>query len=264
MGIIPKNRSLRIVILVMLILALSGLAIAWMHYSGINRSADPRVKEARKMYGRFNIYASDNDQEKILVLLDSIQEIYEAVEHYRNSYEIGVVMNNRASVYLTRAIADTLIEEVKEHYFAMAERELRYGIDYYNNWIDAFGQLDKHEIEQLVYEDFMADPGIEADNRAEAYIRQRVKEIMMARAEMPRRLSVSYTNLGIIRRHENRPEEAVGYYAKALDLWDDNLAARNNLNIIFGRPVEKHGLLRKLFPPERSPNTNDNPPKTTL
>lgn len=251
MGIIPANKGTRVIILIMVVLALVGLAIAWTYYSGINRSVDPRVREARTMYGRFNVYAATNEQDKILSLLDSIEGVFKAVDHYSNSYEIGVVLNNRATIYLTRAISDTLVDEVRFQYFAMAERALHRGIEYYQGWITTFEALDEAGIHELVYNDFMADPVIANDKRAGKYVLQRVKDIMTARAEMPRRLSVSYTNLGIVRRHENRPEEAVEYYVKALELWEDNLAAKNNLNIIFGRPVEKHGLLRRLFPPKR-------------
>ena len=256
MRIIPEHKGTRLIILIMVILALVGLAIAWVYYAGINRGADPRVRDARVMYGRYNVYAATNDQENILILLDSIYDIYRSVAHYQHSYEIGVIRNNRASVYLTRAISDTLHGEVRLHYFAMAERELYSGIDVYLKWLGQFEPLDEEGIKQLVYNDFMSDPVISNDHRAELYIQQRVKDIMLARAEMPRRLSVSYTNLGIIRRHENRLEEAVGYYVQALELWEENLAAKNNLNIIFGRPVERHGLLRRLFPPKRDPVTD--------
>ncbi len=255
LGIIPQHKGTRLVILTMVILALVGLAIAWVYYSGINKGADPRVREARVLYGRFNVYAAANEHENVLLLLDSIHDIFRSVAHYQNSYEIGVVFNNRASVYLTRALSDTLVEELRQQYFAMAERALYEGIDYYQRWFGQFGALDEAGIERVVYNDFMSDPVISSDKRADAYIQQRVQDILLARAEMPRRLSVSYTNLGIIRRHENRLEEAVDYYVNALELWEDNLAAKNNLNIIFGRPVERHGLLRRLFPPQRVPDT---------
>jgi hypothetical protein len=85
----------------------------------------------------------------------------------------------------------------------------------------------------------------------DAIIKNRVREIQTAQVETKRRLSVSYTNLGIIRRHENNPEEAYGYYTKALDMWSENLAAKNNINILFGRPVERQSFMRKMFPPDR-------------
>ncbi len=256
MRIIPAHKGTRVIILIMVILALIGVAIAWVYYSGINKGVDPRIKEARVLYGRYNMYAAANDQENVLVLLDSVYDIFRSIAHYQDSYEIGVVHNNRASVYLTRAISDTLVEEVRQHYFAMAERELYKGIDYYQRWFSKFETLDQSGIEQVVYDDFMSDPVISNDKRAEAYIQQRVNDLILARAEMHRRLSVSYTNLGIIRRHENRLEEAVDYYVLALEFWEENLAAKNNLNIIFGRPVERHGLLRRLFPPQRNPDVD--------
>ena len=258
MSFIPKHKGTRVIILIMVILALTGIAIAWFYYSGINRSADPRVRDARTMYARYNIYAASNEQDKILSLLDSIYGVFKSVKHYENSYEVGVVLNNRATLYLTRAISDTLVAEVKQHYLAIAEHELLRGIEYYENWINKFDTLDESGIQRVVYNDFMSDPVISTDKRAESYIHQRVKDIMTARLEMPRRLSVSYTNLGIIRRHENRPEDAVEYYVRALELWEDNLAAKNNLNIIFGRPVEKHGFFQRLFPPRRNPDTIQN------
>lgn len=261
MGIIPKNKGTRIIIVIMFVLALIGLTIAWVYYSGINNSADPRVRDARTLYGRYNKYAVSNDQEKILALLDSIQKIYQSVDHYQNSYEIGVVMNNRATIYLSRAISDTLVEEIREQYFAMAEQALLEGIGFYDHWMGVYGQLEEPDIKQLVHNDFMSDPSIASDKRAEAYIQQRTNDIITARSEMPRRLSVSYTNLGIIKRHENLPEEAAAHYSKALDLWDENLAAKNNLNILFGRPLEKQGILRKLFPPKKDNNPTKNPTK---
>lgn len=256
MDLIPKHKGTRVIILVMVTLALIGISIAWVYYSGINRSADPRVRDARTMYARYNIYAASNEQEKILSLLDNIYDVFKSASHYQDSYEIGVVLNNRATIYLTRAISDTLVEEVEKHYLAMAEQDLTRGIEYYQSWINKFETLNESEIQRVVHNDFMSDPVISSDKRAESYINQRVKDIMTARLEMPRRLSVSYTNLGIIRRHENRPEEAVEYYIRALELWEDNLAAKNNLNIIFGRPIERHGLLRRLFPPQRNYDTN--------
>ena len=66
--------------------------------------------------------------------------------------------------------------------------------------------------------------------------------------ETPRRLSVSYTNLGIMYRFREDYENAALSYKKAMDLWEDNLSAENNLNILLGRPLKKRSLLRKIFP----------------
>ena len=235
----------------MVILAAVGVVIAWIYYGNINKSIDPRVRQAQVLYGRYNIYASDNDHEGILALLDSIENIYTSIPHYRNSYEMGVVENNRASVFLTKALSDSVREEIRQHYFALAEQHLLMSIEYYTNWMNFPGNQTEEELKFFVEKEFTADKLLNNNENLDAIILNRVKEIMSAQIETPRRLSVSYTNLGIIKRHTNQVDEAYDYYVKALDLWSENHAAKNNINILFGKPPEKQSVLRKLFPPER-------------
>jgi len=204
------------------------------------------------MYARYNTYAAGNDYEMVLSLLDSIEEVYASVSHYRNSYEMGVIHNNRASVFLTLALSDTARQEIRQSYFALAERHLMQGIDYYNGWMALYGNQSEEEIRAIIEEDFSSDSILISHDYLSAIIQNRVREIQTARIETPRRLSVSYTNLGIIRRHENQLEEAFEYYVKALELWEDNHAAKNNMNILFGQPPEKQSFFRKLFPPDRN------------
>jgi tetratricopeptide (TPR) repeat protein len=251
LGLLSINKGTRIIIGVMVILGAIGLAIAYVHYGNINKAVDPRVREAHLMYGRYNVYASENNAEMVLALLDSIENIYLSVPHYKDSYEMGVVHNNRASVFLSRALSDSIAEEIKQHFFSLSEQHLNEGMSYYTRWIDQFGDLSDEEITNLVYEEFSADDSLRRNKNLDAIIRSRVKEILTAQLEMPRRMSVSYSNLGIIRRHENKPEEAIQYYIKALELWDQNHVAKNNMNILFGEPIEKQSVLRKLFPPDR-------------
>jgi hypothetical protein len=49
-------------------------------------------------------------------------------------------------------------------------------------------------------------------------------------------------------------EKAINNYQKAIDLWDQNLTAENNLNILLGKPLKKRNLIQKLFPPKRKEN----------
>jgi len=236
----------------MLILAAAGIIIAWMYYGNINKSVDPRVKQARLMYARYNTYAADSEYEMVLSLLDSIEKVYVTIPHYRNSYEMGVIHNNRASVFLTLALSDTARQDIRQSFFALAEEHLMQGIDYYNGWMALYGYRSEEEIRAVVEMDFSSDSILVRHDNLSAIIQSRVQEIQMALIETPRRLSVSYTNMGIIRRHDNQLEEAYEYYAKALELWEENHAAKNNLNILFGKPPEKQSVFRKLFPPERN------------
>ncbi|MDR4987735.1 MAG: tetratricopeptide repeat protein [Bacteroidales bacterium] len=236
----------------MIILAIIGFTIAWVYYGTINRSADPRVKPAQIMYGRYNVYIAENNPTKVLELLDSIQDVYLAIAHYRNSYEMGVVLNNRASVFLTLALNDTVNEERRQLHFLLAKKYLEQSIDYYTGWIDKFGNKDAGEVFDIVHDSFTNDSLLKNNKYLDAIINNRVKEIASAQAETPRRLSVSYANMGIIHRHQNQLDEAVSYYVKALDLWSENLAAKNNLNVLLGEPIEKQSFFRKLFPPDKN------------
>jgi tetratricopeptide (TPR) repeat protein len=246
-----RNKGLGIIIAIMVILTAAGIYIASVYYGNINRSVDPRVRQAQVMYGRYNLYAAGNDSEKVLALLDSIKNVYLSVAHYRNSYEMGVLENNRASVFLTQALSDTVIEARRQHYFSMAEQHLVQGIDLFTRWLDVFGQLTREEVAVIVSEDFYSDGSLENNEDLEPIIRNRVNAIMTAQVDTPRRLSVSFTNLGIIRRHENQIEQAYDYYSKALELWGENHAAKNNMNILFDRPVVNQSIIRKLFPPAK-------------
>jgi tetratricopeptide (TPR) repeat protein len=240
------------IILLMVILSAGTVISAIIYYGNLNSSEDPRVKLAQTMYGRYNRYVSENDSDKVLALLDSIENVYGGIPHYQQSFEIGVLHNNRASVFLTRALNAASQNQRKDHYFALAEKYIQMSIDNYRAWMDQYGELGEEQIKVIVQRAFGSDKQLMKNDQLDAIIRNRVDDMLLAKKEMPRRLSVSYTNLGIIRRHDNQPEEALKLYNKALKLWSENHAARNNANIILGKPLEKQSILRKLFPPDKN------------
>ena len=240
------------IILWMAMLSAGAVIIAKIYYGNLNDSEDPRVKQAQKMYGRYNRYASENDFDKVLALLDSIEHVYAGIPHYQQSFEIGVLHNNRASVFLTRALNAASKNQCKAEYFALAEKYIQMSIDNYRAWMDQYGEMGEAQIKNIVESAFGSDKQLMNNDQLDAIIRNRVDDMLLAKKEMPRRLSVSYTNLGIIRRHDNQPEEALKLYNKALTLWSENHAARNNANIILGKPLEKQSVLRKLFPPDKN------------
>lgn len=252
MSFLTNHKGTRIIIGVMVVLAVIGIAIAWVYYGKINKAVDPRVRQAQVMYGRYNVYASENNTDMVLAVLDSIKDVYASVDHYTESWEMGVVENNRASVFLTKALDGDVREDINQHYFSVAEHHLNLSLAIYNRWASLYGDLSEEEIKNLVETDFLSDPILAGNKNVHAIIRKRVQDFMTAQLEMPRRMSVCYTNLGIIRRHDNLLDEAIDCYVKALELWDHNHVAKNNLNILFGKPIEKQSILRKLFPPDRN------------
>lgn len=254
-----KNKSTRYLILIMTVIAIAGIVIAKAYYSGINNSVDPRIKPARELYARYNSYAQENSFDDVFSLLDSVEQIYTAVPHYNNSYELGVIYNNRAAAYITLALFRDSLPEVqyaqlmglsKDSLLKLSEQACLKSISIYNEWQNRFAGKTADEISALINPEFLT--GLENfPERQDKYLENRVKEIEDANWETDRRLSVAYTNLGLICRHRGEYEEAADYYSRALELWEDNLTAENNLNKLLGRPIKKRSILQKLFPKER-------------
>lgn len=249
------NKKTRALIFIMCALVLSGITISYFYYKSVNESVDPRIVKARTLYENYNLYAQSNDFDAIFLLMDSIESIYTSSHHYKNSYELGVLYNNRAATYLTMALYTEDIETlVQDSLIEQAEVASSKSIDIYTLWLENFQEKTVEEIEHLILPDFFI--GLERFDKAEQnkFLSNRIKEIEEARLETPRRLSVSYTNMGVINRHKLQYEAAAKNYQKAIELWDRNLTAENNLNILLGRPIKKRSFIQKLFPPERDQN----------
>lgn len=250
-----KNKTSRALIIIMCVLVLSGISISYLYYNNVNKSTDPRIVQARTLYEKYNLYAQKGAYESIFSLMDSIEKIYTNIDHYTNSYEIGVLYNNRAATFLTQALhSDTLETNDLDSLITLAENSARKSIGIYSQWLEVFEYKDLIEIEKSISEEFLT--GLENYNTEQKnnYLKNRIKEIIDAQTETKRRLSVSYTNLGIIHRHKLQYEDAANCYKKAIDLWDRNLTAENNLNVLLGRPIKKRSFIQKMFPPERDQN----------
>src|SRR6056297_3917279 len=99
-----KNKKTRVVIIVMTALVLLSLIFSKFYYQNINDSVDPRIVSARTMYEKYNHLTQDHQYEDVIVLMDSIQRIFDQHDFYKNSFETGVLANNRAAVYLSVAL----------------------------------------------------------------------------------------------------------------------------------------------------------------
>ena len=243
----------RALIYVMMALVVITILLAYSHYRGKNLSVDPRIVPARKLYEGYNALAGSNDYAGVIHLLDTIAQIYSQFPHYRDSYETGVLENNRAAVYLTLGLSYDSLWSPYHHMgqdslMALGESAARRSIDIYENWLSAYAGSGLEEIQEQVLANFEIGLNTDDPEAKEAYVENRVKEIEDAIEETPRRLSVSYTNLGLAYRYREDYQEAASCYQQAMDLWEDNLTAENNLNILLGKPMKKRNFLQKMFP----------------
>jgi tetratricopeptide (TPR) repeat protein len=244
---------------IMLIIVVAGVLVARSYYGNLNRSVDPRIKEARELYEQYDRYARTGDYYRIFALLDSISAIYTAVPHYSQSFERGVLKNNRAAALLTIVLYRDSIPESSNPYFAlpsdsiieMAEKNVLMAIGLYEAWNRRFDGKDEDQIRQMIATEFMEGLKDSDPDMAAKYLDNRVKEILDAQLENQRRLSVCHTNMGLIYRLKKDYPEAVAEYETALSLWERNLDAENNLNKLLGQPLKKRNIIQKLFPPAK-------------
>ncbi|MCF8222402.1 MAG: tetratricopeptide repeat protein [Bacteroidales bacterium] len=254
-----KNNKTGALIIIMIALVAIGYFIATGYYTRENNSVDPRIVPARELYSDYDERAKEGNYNKIFSLLDSVESVYKTYKHYEDSYELGVLYNNRSAALITIAIyRDSIRSDYNpmsnmpaDSILAIAELNVMKAVSIYDAFVQNYGNKDAEIVKSLIKEDFYDGMQNYDDELKDNYLDNRVDEIIAAIAETDRRLSVSYTNLGVIRRLQEKYEEAAVYYKKAIELWDRNLSAENNLNALLGKPLKRRNIIQKLFPPER-------------
>lgn len=243
----------------MLAVVLVSLVGAHLYYSRLNSRVDPRIKPARALYEDYNKLAESGDFDAVLNLLDTVKNIYNNYSHYRNSFETGVIANNQAALYLTIAMhrdslpeASKVLEDIPEDsLIMMAEKEVCHALYIYKQWKNKFADKDRQQWHKMIQDDFSNVLQDYPEERLNTFLDKRLDEFEETRTEIDRRLSVSHNNLGMIYRYRQNYDSALVQYNRAIELWGENMTARNNLNVLLNRPKEKRSMLRKLFPPPK-------------
>ncbi|MEX0982644.1 MAG: tetratricopeptide repeat protein [Bacteroidales bacterium] len=246
------SKPARTLIITMGVLVIIAIVISRKYYRDQEASVDPRIKPARELYEEYNNFAALNQFDSVFQLMDTIESIYTSTNHYASSFELGVIYNNRAAAWLTLGIFGEYYDDwERDSLVARAETAVRKSMRIYENWKENFGDLDELQIKQTIIGDFTSGLEGYSTEVREKFLESRIDEITEAQAELDRRMSVSFTNLGIVYRHREVYDSAAICYQKALELWDRNLTAENNLNSLLGRPQKKRNFIERLFPPER-------------
>ncbi len=250
-NIFQIRKGTLVLISVMSVITIIGLTFAWNYYGNINDSEDPRVIQAKIIYSRYNTLVEAEKYDEILLLLDSIFDIYNSYSDYKDSYENGVIYNNKAATYISMALFYHVEGLERDSLLQLAKIEAESSIKIYENWHKSFGSLSESEIIKKIQPIYLAQHQRFVKKKINKYINKRCQDIILAQRENPRRLSVSYTNLGIIQKHQNNIDGAMKSFNKALDLWDKNLSAENNINIIQGKPLKEQSILERIFPDKK-------------
>ena len=242
------SKKLKTLLLIVALISGAIIASGYFYYRELNRAEDPRIIDARKEMSKYNELMSENEIGLALLVLDQVEEIYASTPGYANSYELGVAQNNRGSIYLIKAETDLINEENTDTgNLLLAERYITSAIDIYASWLERIESMEREEVYDTVLPFFHEDDPAFANRDVNKIINKRVDDIMASKVETKRRLSVSHTNLGIIRRYEGNLEEAMEQYEKAVELWSDNHVAKDNINQLLGLPLEKRNMIKQMF-----------------
>jgi tetratricopeptide (TPR) repeat protein len=252
MRIFNVTRETKLVLIVVISICAISFGIAFLYYGGVNKSEDPRITSAKFMFSRYDEWIQKKSYQPALTVLDSIEQILHNTPGYADSYELGIILNNRASVYLSRALYETEDSLIKRYLLDTALVFTHACIGHYNKWMDQYSKLSEEEISDVVKPYFQENDVAFKGKDYKKIIRKRAGDIVLAQKESPRRLSVAYTNLGIIQRHQFKQKDAIESYITAIRLWKDNPAALGNLNVLYGKPYSDRSTIKKLFPPDRS------------
>ncbi len=230
---------------------------SYFYYGSINKAEDPRILPAKELFQTYDKELESHEYVQSLSLLNQMLAIYRSTPGYEHSYEVGVLLNNTATVYLVELETEILTggdvgRPSMQKSLGTAEQYTRQAIAIYEAWMAEMGSLSEDQIRQRLAPYFREDdPALEGMD-ARRVMEKRVAMILDAQIETPRRLSVSLTNLGMINRYLGNLEEARKNYEEAIEIWDRNYTAQDNLAILMNQPVKKRSMISRLFPPERT------------
>jgi tetratricopeptide (TPR) repeat protein len=246
-----SNQTKKLLLVIFILIAIS-LLFAYFYYDSKNKAEDPRIVETKYLFKKYDKLMKESKFEQALHLLDTIEFFFLTVPGYKTSFEPGIVYNNRGSAYLSMALYANFDSIEKVLFLDMAKKNIDSSISIYSCWLDSFGNLTKNELFKTIIPFFPENEVAFKGKNYNKILNKRVADLILAQNETTRRLSVSYTNQGMVLRHQLKQNEAVEYYIKAIKLWKENYTARNNFNVLMGNPPEDRSIIDQLFPPDKN------------
>ena len=247
------SKGTKVIFTITFSVTILAVIFAFFYYRNINNSEDPRIKKAREFLLQYEKESGRNNSLDAFPFLDSANTIFRSFPDYESSFEIGVIYNNKCSALLMMSLYDSTIKEFeKNNLLSLAMKYCDSSISNYSAWITSWDSLSPEIISDRI------SPYMKEDNPAfrgydfEKIFARRVKNIVAAQIETPRRLSVSLSNKGTIYRHIMKPDSSLICYQLALSLWKDNRTAKSNVNVLMGGEPIKPSLIELLFPPDKN------------
>jgi len=252
-NLIHISKGTRVVFIITLCICGSAFAIASLYYRSVNRSGDPRLIPVRNLIQQADSLSGGLNAPRAQVLLDSARRILGAMPGYRDSWEVGVILNNSASGWIMAALYDsTLTADEKVRMLTIGLQFTDSSLTIYKEWLAQWESMSEEMIRKEIQPWFLVEDQALTGLSSDKLITRRTRQILEAKLETPRRISVALTNRGTAFRHLIRLDSARLCFEQAMEIWPDNQAAKNNLSILDGGKPIRPSLLKTLFPPEKN------------
>ena len=247
------TRGTKVILVITFSVSVVAVLVAFFYYRDLNNLEDPRIRKAKELLSLFEKESGKINNLANFYLLDSANIIFRSIPDYKFSFEPGLIYNNKCSSLLMVAIYDsTVSRDEKNKLLDIAMKYCDSSMVVYKNWISDWEKLSYEEIAERIRL-YMDDSDTVFDGlNFKRIFDKRVKDIIAAQIETPRRLSVSLTNKGTIYRHQLLVDSALSCYNQSLIIWKDNRTAKSNLSVLMGGEPVKPSIIESLFPPDKN------------
>jgi hypothetical protein len=247
------TRGTKVIILIAFTVSLLAISFAFFYYRNINSSHDPRTAEAQRLLTLFDKESPELNSSDAFSILDSADVVFSSLQDYSQSFERGLIYNNKCTYLLMTALYDSSIPaEEKKILLEIAGEYCDTGMMIYRRWLSEWGKLSEEQILEKIKPGMQEDDPAFAGHNYQKILKRRIRYISEAQVETPRRLSVSLTNKGTIFRHQLLPDSAAAYLQQALQLWPENRIASSNISVLYGGKPVKPSMIQTLFPPDKN------------
>jgi len=234
-GYISKRKKLnRIIKLIISLLAVILIVLSLFYLRSVRVSGDPRVEKVELYYRTYEKSIKENDLKKAFVALDSIQYTYNKYIDYKNSYEMGQVLNRKAVNWIQVALPEKN-DSIRLSYLDSARYYAENSINIFEQWIKDFNHLSRNEIIIKIQSNYFYNDSIFKGRNLVKIINKRTDEIISDQKETTRNLSLAYTNLGTVYQYFGEYKMAIKINRKALDIWSSNETAKINIKNLLDR-----------------------------
>ncbi len=230
---IPKSG--KIIISIAVSFTIFAVFISIFYYRVAKKSEDPRISSTDKLYGRYEKILKDKEYHNAFKVLDTIESIYSKYDDYKNSYEVGLLQNSKAVIFISLAVSEQN-DSLKRNFLDSAKFHASNSIVIFEQWLKEYAQLSRNEIIIKIEEHHMTEDPVFKNKNLVDIINKRVDKILKAQKETPKHLSIAYTNLGSVYQYFGDNKLAIINNRKAVDIWGGNKTAKNNINILIDRP----------------------------